>query len=87
MVEHRGIEPLTSGLQILAAVDVGMTGLRLTWEDATCVYLSKLALSGEYPATYPAGFSAFALASFFLGRFMRDSASSEASFKPVLQTV
>ena len=56
MVEHRGIEPLTSGLQILAAVGIGMTDVRLTWEDATCVYLSKLAISGECPARCPAGF-------------------------------
>ena len=65
LVEHRGIEPLTSGLQILAAMVIGITGLRLTWGNAARVHLSKLAISGECPARCPAGFCQLDLRLFF----------------------
>ena len=44
LVENRGFEPLTSGLQILAVVAVEVTDVRLTWEDATGVYNGPMVL-------------------------------------------
>ena len=45
---------------LLANWVIACAGLHLTCGNATCVYLSKLAVSGECPARCPAGFGALA---------------------------